>query len=62
MEYAPELAFSGTVVNNAWAGVTERAGSACSPPRPRVPNIFTMISNRAEAVRILAAVSRLNAR
>ena len=42
MQYAPELAFSGTVVNKAWAARDANLSSACSPPRARARTICTI--------------------
>ncbi len=57
IEYAPDLAFSGTVVNKAWAGrnadVVKRVLSAQS----KGIEYLNDDRNRAEAVRILVSVS-----
>ena len=46
MQYAPELAFSGTVVNKAWAARDANWSSGCSPPRARAPTISTTAEPR----------------
>jgi len=38
IEYAPELAFSGTMANKAWAAPIPTCSSACSPRKARAPS------------------------
>jgi NitT/TauT family transport system substrate-binding protein len=57
IEYAPELAFSGTVVNNAWAGRNEAVLKRVLAAQAKSIEYFYDDRNRAEAVRILVAAS-----
>jgi NitT/TauT family transport system substrate-binding protein len=57
MEYAPELAFSGTVVNNAWAGRNEAVLKRVLAAQAKSIEYLYDERNRAEAIRILVAAS-----
>jgi NitT/TauT family transport system substrate-binding protein len=59
MDYAPELAFSGTVVNRAWAGRNESVITRVLAAQNKSIDYFYDDRNRAEAIRILVAVSGL---
>jgi NitT/TauT family transport system substrate-binding protein len=60
IEYAPELAFSGTVVSNAWAERNRNVLLRVLAAQAKSTEYLYDDRNRAEAVRILAGVSRLN--
>ena len=57
MQYAPELAFSGTVVNKAWAARDPNLVKRVLAAQSKSTDYFYDTQNRAEAVRILVAVS-----
>jgi ABC-type nitrate/sulfonate/bicarbonate transport system substrate-binding protein len=57
MQYAPELAFSGTVVNKAWAARDANLVKRVLAAQSKSTDYFYDPQNRAEAVRILVAVS-----
>jgi NitT/TauT family transport system substrate-binding protein len=57
IEYAPELAFSGTVVNNAWADRNQDVLRRVLAAQSKSIEYFYDDRNRAELVRILVAVS-----
>jgi len=57
MQYAPELAFSGTVVNKAWAAGHADALKRVMAAQSKSIEYLYDPKNRAEAVRILVAVS-----
>ena len=57
MQYAPELAFSGTVVNKAWAARDANLVKRVLAAQSKSTEYFYDTQNRAEAVRILVAVS-----
>jgi len=57
IEYAPELAFSGTVVNNAWAGRNEAVLKRVLSAQAKSIEYLYDEHNRAEAIRILVAAS-----
>jgi NitT/TauT family transport system substrate-binding protein len=57
MQYAPELAFSGTVVNKAWAARDANLVKRVLAAQSKSTDYFYDTQNRAEAVRILVAVS-----
>jgi ABC-type nitrate/sulfonate/bicarbonate transport system substrate-binding protein len=57
MQYAPELAFSGTVVNKAWAARDANLVKRVLAAQSKSTEYFYDPQNRAEAVRILVAVS-----
>jgi len=57
IEYAPELAFSGTVVNKAWADRNRDVLSRVLAAQTKSIEYLYDDRNRAEAVRILVAVS-----
>jgi ABC-type nitrate/sulfonate/bicarbonate transport system substrate-binding protein len=59
IDYAPELAFSGTVVNRAWAARNEPVISRVLAAQDKSIEYLYDDRNRAEAVRILASVSGL---
>jgi NitT/TauT family transport system substrate-binding protein len=59
IEYAPELAFSGTVVNKAWAGRNQDVLRRALAAQSKSIEYFYDDRNRADAVRILVAVSGL---
>jgi NitT/TauT family transport system substrate-binding protein len=61
IEYAPELAFSGTVVGTAWAGRNQNVVSRVLAGQDKSTEYFYDDRNRAEVVRILVAVSGLKA-
>ena len=57
VEYAPELAFSGTVVNKAWADRNQSVVKRALAAHTKGIEWFYDEHNRAEAVRILVAAS-----
>src|SRR5216684_4894181 len=57
IEYAPDLAFSGTVVNKAWAGRNGDVVKRVLAAQSKGIEYLNDDRNRAEAVRILVAVS-----
>jgi NitT/TauT family transport system substrate-binding protein len=57
MQYAPELAFSGTVVNKAWAGRNADVLKRVLAAQSKSTDYFYDPNNRAEAVNILVKVS-----
>jgi ABC-type nitrate/sulfonate/bicarbonate transport system substrate-binding protein len=59
IEYAPELAFSGTVVNKTWAGRNQDVLRRVLAAQSKSIAYFYDDGNRAEVVRILLAVSGL---
>jgi NitT/TauT family transport system substrate-binding protein len=59
MEYAPELAFSGTVTNKAWAGRNPDVLKRVLAAQAKGIDFLHDESNRAEVVRILVKVSGL---
>jgi NitT/TauT family transport system substrate-binding protein len=59
IEYAPELAFSGTAVNKAWAGRNQDVLKRVLAAQSKSIEYLYDERNRAEAVRILVAVSGL---
>jgi NitT/TauT family transport system substrate-binding protein len=59
MEYAPELAFSGTTVNKAWAGRNQNVLTRVLAAQAKSTDYLYDDRNRAEVVRILVAVSGL---
>jgi NitT/TauT family transport system substrate-binding protein len=59
IDYAPELAFSGTVVNRAWADRNRPMISRVLAAQNKSIEYLYDDRNRAEAVRILVAVSGL---
>ena len=59
MEYAPELAFSGTVTNKAWAGRNPDVLKRVLAAQAKGIDFLYDESNRAEVVRILVKVSGL---
>jgi NitT/TauT family transport system substrate-binding protein len=59
IEYAPELAFSGTVVNKTWAGRNQDVLRRVLVAQSKSIAYFYDDGNRAEVVRILLAVSGL---
>jgi ABC-type nitrate/sulfonate/bicarbonate transport system substrate-binding protein len=58
VEYAPELAFSGTAVNKAWAARNPDALKRVLAAQSKSIEYLYDDGNRAEVVRILVAVSR----
>jgi NitT/TauT family transport system substrate-binding protein len=61
IQYAPELPFSGTVANKAWAGRNQDALKRVLAAQSKGIEFLYDDRNRAEAVRILVAVSGLKA-
>jgi ABC-type nitrate/sulfonate/bicarbonate transport system substrate-binding protein len=59
IEYAPELAFSGTVANKAWAGRNPDVLKRVLAAQSKSIEYFYDDANRPEVVRILVAVSGL---
>jgi NitT/TauT family transport system substrate-binding protein len=59
IEYAPELAFSGTAVNKAWAGRNQDVLKRVLAAQSKSIEYLYDERNRAEVVRILVAVSGL---
>jgi len=59
IEYAPELAFSGTVANKTWAGRNQDVLRRVLAAQSKSIAYFYDDGNRAEVVRILMAVSGL---
>jgi NitT/TauT family transport system substrate-binding protein len=59
IDYAPELAFSGTVVNRAWAARNQPVITRVLAAQDKSIEYFYDDRNRAEAIRILVAVSGL---
>jgi ABC-type nitrate/sulfonate/bicarbonate transport system substrate-binding protein len=59
IDYAPELAFSGTVVNRAWAGRNEPAIRRVLAAQNKSIEYLYDDRNREEAIRILVAASGL---
>jgi NitT/TauT family transport system substrate-binding protein len=59
IEYAPELAFSGTVVNKTWAGRNQDVLRRVLAAQSKSIAYFYDDGNRAEVIRILLAVSGL---
>ena len=59
MQYAPELAFSGTTVNTAWAGRNQNVLARVLAAQAKSTEYLYDDRNRAEVVRILVAVSGL---
>jgi ABC-type nitrate/sulfonate/bicarbonate transport system substrate-binding protein len=59
MEYAPELAFSGTTVNKAWASRNQNALGRVLAAQAKSTEYLYDDRNRAEVVRILTTVSGL---
>jgi NitT/TauT family transport system substrate-binding protein len=59
IQYAPELAFSGTVVNKTWAGRNQDVLGRVLAAQSKSIEYFYDDGNRAEVVRILVAVSGL---
>jgi len=57
MQYAPELAFSGTVVNKAWAARNADALKRVHAAQSKSIEYLYEARNRADVVRILVAVS-----
>jgi len=57
MQYAPELAFSGTVVNKTWAAANADALKRVMAVQSKGIEYLYDTANRAEAVRILVAAS-----
>ena len=57
MQYAPELAFSGTVVNKAWAARDANLVKRVLAAQSKSTDYLYDPQNRAEVVRILVAVS-----
>jgi NitT/TauT family transport system substrate-binding protein len=57
IDYAPELAFSGTVVNKAWADRNPDVLRRVLAAQSKSTDYFYADGNRAELVRILVAVS-----
>ena len=57
MQYAPELAFSGTVVNNAWAARSADVLNRVLAAQSRSTEYLYNPQNRAEVVNILVKVS-----
>jgi NitT/TauT family transport system substrate-binding protein len=57
MQYAPELAFSGTVVNKAWAATNADALNRVLAVQRKSTEFLYDPANRADAVRILVAAS-----
>ena len=57
IEYAPELAFSGTVVNKAWAARNPDVLKRVLAAQSKSIEFFYDERNRAEVVRILVAAS-----
>ena len=57
IDYAPELAFSGTVANKAWAGRNPDVLRRVLAAQSKSTDYFYDERNRAELVRILVAVS-----
>jgi NitT/TauT family transport system substrate-binding protein len=57
MQYAPELAFSGTVVNKAWAGRSADVLKRVLAAQSKSTDYLYDPNNRAEAVNILVKVS-----
>ena len=53
VDYAPELPFSGTVVNRNWAAKNRRCCSGFSPRTARASPGSTIDKNRAEAVAMM---------
>jgi NitT/TauT family transport system substrate-binding protein len=58
--YAPELAFSGTVVGNAWAGRNQNVLMRVLAAQTKSTEYLYDDHNRADVVRILVEASRLN--
>lgn len=61
IQYAPELPFSGTVANKAWAGRNQDVLKRVLAAQSKSLEYLYDERNRAEAVRILVAVSGLKA-
>jgi ABC-type nitrate/sulfonate/bicarbonate transport system substrate-binding protein len=61
IQYAPELPFSGTVANKAWAGRNQDVLKRVLAAQTKGIEFLYDDRNRAEAVRILVAVSGLKA-
>jgi NitT/TauT family transport system substrate-binding protein len=61
IQYAPELPFSGTVANKAWAGRNQDVLKRVLAAQSKSIEYLYDDRNRAEAVRILVAVSGLKA-
>jgi ABC-type nitrate/sulfonate/bicarbonate transport system substrate-binding protein len=61
IQYAPELPFSGTVANKAWAGRNQDMLKRVLAAQSKSIEFLYDDRNRAEAVRILVAVSGLKA-
>jgi ABC-type nitrate/sulfonate/bicarbonate transport system substrate-binding protein len=59
VEYAPELPFSGTVVNRAWAGKNEAVLKRLLAAHTKSVEWFYDDKNRDEAIKILTSVSSL---
>ena len=57
IDYAPELAFSGTVVNKAWTGRNADVLKRVLAAQSKSTDYFYDEGNRAELIRILVAVS-----
>ena len=57
MQYAPELAFSATVVNKAWAAANADVLKRVVAAQTRSTDYFYDRANRAEAVSILVKLS-----
>jgi ABC-type nitrate/sulfonate/bicarbonate transport system substrate-binding protein len=59
IEYAPELPFSGSVVNNAWAAKNQPVLQRILAAHGKAVAWFYDPANRAEAVKMMAEVSRI---
>ena len=61
IDYVKDLPFAGTVVNRTWAAANRRPSRRCSPSTTRASPGSTTGENRAEAVKMMVDVSRMQA-